>query len=99
MDRSGSADRQRGVPMTTGFLRSADRPSGWPLATLLRQIRLELESRTVALSPDDPTRARNLQIAGHLLVAEGVETAPGRQLELVAGGDRPRVASRPLHDR
>ncbi len=82
--------------MLTGFLRSADRPSGWPLARLLRQIRMELEGRTLELEADDPARARNLQIAGHLLVAEGIESEGGGRLELVAGGQHTDPVRRPL---
>jgi hypothetical protein len=73
--------------MMTGFLRSADRPSGWPLARLLREIRLELEGRILELPDYDAARGRLLQVAGHLLVAEGLESGAGAPLELVEHGD------------
>jgi hypothetical protein len=75
-----------------GFLRSADRPAGWPLARLLRDIRLELEGRIVALDEGDPRRPRALQLAGQLLVAEGLAEADAGRLELVAGGTDRRLA-------
>lgn len=78
--------------MITGVLRSSDRPSGWPLSRLLREIRLDVEGQLLQLPDDHPSRGRALQILGHLLTAEGLDSENARQLELVAADRVPRLA-------
>jgi hypothetical protein len=77
--------------MNRNILKTPDRPQGWPLATLLRKIRLELETETMRLEEEGQTEqvCDNLQIIGKLLDAEGIERRPRRGLQAV----RPRESA------
>jgi hypothetical protein len=84
--------------MNIGFLRSSSRPEGYCLGELLRQLQLELETQTMALADSHPkARATNLQIIGHLMVAQGLDRGLGAVLELAPRAlpsDRPARAQR-----
>ncbi len=75
--------------MMTGLLKSNDKPAGWGLVEVLRQLRLEIEGRTLTLAADgDPAAPRYKKIAANLLIAEAEEEGSARPLRLVRGGER-----------
>jgi hypothetical protein len=74
--------------MNRNILKTEDRPQGWPLATLLRKIRTELELETMRLETEGQTEqvCDNYQIIAKLLDAEGIERRPRRHLQAVGNG-------------